>query len=345
MGGKGGEGTEACESVAESDKHIKWKNLAAGRLLKEFNDNVKKCRVELPLKAPTSDNQRRVGDAVLVFDEVDEQLGEGIVVEVQHKNHSKDIEATTADYISQNYSVVWTDGSDYSKDHFRLAEIDLRKRAQEAAWPGFVPEKDKWWTATYNYQNQQQKWTLRFDSGVFESRVPATLPTDWVDEESKRIWREQCWETIFSPPEPRYLFRQGNQTKVPATFSPDIVKEEIKAAYRNAPWDKIVSQKTKTDELLDVGKSVVEIPVNFPKNIESELQRRVETKAVEDPPERPNTCFDDVQCHVCGCYWYIEEERDHCERCGTKVDFHWNKATNRISEIPDYAESTERNGS
>lgn len=111
---KGGDGDSECESVAESDKHIKWKSLAAERLEESFSGNVEECTIEKGLAAPVSDHDRRVGDVVLIFDERDEQLGEGLVVEVQHKNHSKDIDATTRDFIAQDFAVVWTDSNDYS---------------------------------------------------------------------------------------------------------------------------------------------------------------------------------------------------------------------------------------
>lgn len=200
--GEGSGGSEACESVAESDKHIKWKNLAAERLMDEFGDNVAECRVEMELRAPESDKDRRVGDAVLVFDEFDEQLGRGIVVEVQHKNHSKDIGETTADYISQDFSVVWTYESDYSKDHCRLAEVDFRQRAFEEAWPEYTPSNDRWWSTEHNFKSQQKKWRSAFESGLAESGAPATLPQEWCDEQAREIWESQYWYSLFGAQDP-----------------------------------------------------------------------------------------------------------------------------------------------
>lgn len=56
MGGGGGGSPDlsACELVAESDKHLKWKNFAAERLANEFEGNVASCRVEQGMDAPES---------------------------------------------------------------------------------------------------------------------------------------------------------------------------------------------------------------------------------------------------------------------------------------------------
>ncbi|WP_152422740.1 hypothetical protein [Natrialba taiwanensis] len=196
MGG-GGDGSAACETVAESDKHIKWKNLAAQQLLAEFSDNVGKCRVEMGLRAPISDKNRRVGDTVLLFEERDAQLGRGIVVEVQHKNHTKDIKATTADYVGQDLSVVWTYDDDYATDRCKLTEVDFRKRAQDAVWPDYAPEESTWLKPQYNFKSHEPKWTNAYDTGLTETAVPARLPPDYYDTKARDIWESQYWYHLF----------------------------------------------------------------------------------------------------------------------------------------------------
>ncbi|GAA0683027.1 hypothetical protein GCM10009020_35520 [Natronoarchaeum mannanilyticum] len=89
-GGSGGGGTD-CESVAESDKHLKWKSLAADQLETIFEDPHHRYSMERELAAPKSEKDKRVGDVVLRFEEPDRQFGKGIVAEVQHRNESKDI--------------------------------------------------------------------------------------------------------------------------------------------------------------------------------------------------------------------------------------------------------------
>lgn len=142
-GGKGGPGNP-CETVAESDKHKKWKSLAADRLLHYFGDNCRTCRMEMQLDAPESEKDHRIADALLLFDERDPQLGQGIVVEVQHKNESKDIDATTTDYLANDIAVVWTDGSDFGDNRMLLNEKNIRQRARNTAWPQNVPTVADW---------------------------------------------------------------------------------------------------------------------------------------------------------------------------------------------------------
>lgn len=195
--GEGGGGGAACEAVAESDKHLKWKNLAAERLSEVFNDQLSECRVGMELDAPVSEKGRRVGDVVVLFEGQDSQLGRGLVVEVQYRNHSKDVEETTQDYIAQDLAVVWTNESDYGSDRYQLAEVDLRNRAREVVWPTYVPKADQWWTPEYNHRAHQLKWQNSFRSELVQSGAPATLPPDWVDEKAREIWEAQYWPDLF----------------------------------------------------------------------------------------------------------------------------------------------------
>lgn len=197
MGGGEGGGSAACETVAESDKHIKWKNLAAQQLLHTFSGNVVKCRVEMGLDAPVSDKNRRVGDAVVLFEERDAQLGRGIVVEVQHKNQTKDIDATTVDYVEQDLSVVWTYEDDYGIDRCKLAEVDFRTRAEDEVWPDLTPEESTWWIPRHNFKAHEPKWVNAYETGLTETAVPARLPPDFYDEKAREIWESQYWNNIF----------------------------------------------------------------------------------------------------------------------------------------------------
>jgi len=97
MGHGEGGGNSSCESVSESNEHKVWKSFAADALLNSFGDLVdewvgyddvqkRELDKERGLDAPKSAKNWRVGDVVLNFSERDEQLGEGIIVEVQHRN-------------------------------------------------------------------------------------------------------------------------------------------------------------------------------------------------------------------------------------------------------------------
>lgn len=235
MGQGSGGGGAACESVAESNLHIKWKNLAAERLANEFSDNLKECTVEKELAAPTSDKQRRVGDAVLTFEERDVELGDGIVVEVQHRNHGKNIQETTRDYIDQDHSVVWTTEDDYDVDRCRLAEVDFRARAKDSVWPEFVPDTSSWAQNRVTYPEIQGGWRATLQSGLGVSGAEAILPPDWFDEEARRIWESQDWDGLFSPPEDFLDF--WDFSEVPASIPRHWYLPTTLEYWRSEDWD------------------------------------------------------------------------------------------------------------
>lgn len=189
--GEGGGGT-ACESVAESNKHKKWKSLAADRLEQLFEGNVAECRMERELGAPVSEKDRRNGDAVMEFESRDDQLGDGVVIEVQHRNESKDILETTSDYAEQGFAVVWTGADDYLVDRCRLTEADVRKRARDAVWPQEVPEQEEWWGVSA-FDRIQDGWT----SGEPSKEVPAEIVKDWVLPTPAEQWANTPWSARF----------------------------------------------------------------------------------------------------------------------------------------------------
>jgi len=132
MGGGGSGAKSDCETIAESTKHKVWKGFAADALLNMFGEGKveswagfddgekRELLQERSVDAPASEKEWRVGDVVMNFDERDEQLGNGIILEVQYKNKSKDENLVAKDYIEQDYSVVWLYEDDFAKDHCRL---------------------------------------------------------------------------------------------------------------------------------------------------------------------------------------------------------------------------------
>lgn len=212
-GGPGG-GVQDCDSVAESDEHLKWKNLAAQRLATAFDVPDECVRVEMGLEAPVSAKERRIGDAVLVFPDRDEQLGRGVVVEVQHRNDNKDIEETTADYIKQDFSVVWTDESDFADDHCRLVEVDFRHRAREAAWPEHVPSEEAWANDPNEYHRIQSRWQRAWADGLSISGATATLPPDWLDDLARRFYEETPWDELFTAETPEDIIQDIDTSEI-----------------------------------------------------------------------------------------------------------------------------------
>jgi predicted RNA-binding Zn-ribbon protein involved in translation (DUF1610 family) len=206
-GGDSAGGGTGC-SGGEGDQHRKWKNFAAERLAEVFND-VAEATVEKRLHAPHTDKDYRDADAVVTFSERDDQLGIGLAAEVQHKNHQKDIAATSRDYLKQDIAVAWLDQNDFSESGCRLNETDFRARAREIPSPGYFgagnlpnghPTRHHVDSRLYKIRNYRAdvnnpEWDHTLEPR--ESHVPAKIPGEYIDEHAQRIWRQQDWEKLF----------------------------------------------------------------------------------------------------------------------------------------------------
>lgn len=146
VGGGSGNGRQTeCSPVGESEIHKKLKNLALSGLLNIFENGIESYGIESgSFDAPLSGKEHRKPDAHIKFQDEHEVLGEGVVVEVQYKNESKDIDTTTKDFVEQNYSILWLGTDDFLKDRLRLSKADVFKKAREAVWPDLVPVKSDW---------------------------------------------------------------------------------------------------------------------------------------------------------------------------------------------------------
>jgi len=174
------------------------KSLAVSRLRNIFGDRAEECRPEKKLEsAPDSESDFRKADAYLKFEDWHHQLGKGIIAEVQYRNKGKDIEATTDDYVSQDYSVVWLYEEDFESDRCLLDEEDFLKRAAEAVWPDRAPHTSIWKDLKTDFRNIQSRWTQAWKDGLSVSGAPATLPPEWCDEEAQKIWQKQPWYLLF----------------------------------------------------------------------------------------------------------------------------------------------------
>ncbi|ELY68860.1 hypothetical protein [Natrinema versiforme] len=112
-------------SPGESATHLKWKSWAVSALRQRY-DNYHVCAPEVPIdvtRTETETDERRA-DALLEFNERNRFYGNGIIVEVQHLNVSKDIRGTTHDYLQEGYSVYWATEDDFENDRFDLERME-----------------------------------------------------------------------------------------------------------------------------------------------------------------------------------------------------------------------------
>lgn len=94
-------------SGGESDQHRTLKSIAVSTLRLQFPDH-NYCRPEVTFNTTHTDTDagHRRADAVVEFTEPNVFWGRGVIIEVQYRNHGKDLYATTHDYLSLGFSVT-----------------------------------------------------------------------------------------------------------------------------------------------------------------------------------------------------------------------------------------------
>jgi predicted small metal-binding protein len=202
----------------ESAVHRKLKSIAVSKLRSIFGEQAAACEPEVTLDAPKSDAADRRADALVRFDERDEQLGNGLIIEVQYKNKGKDRRATERDYLAQDYAVVWVTPYDYEDNELTHTERSLRLRARHAAIEHFHEFVD----VPDFYQRPRRRF---MDLDLSESAVPATIPADQYDRAARNLWEQQPWESLFSPPTDYLSEIEGKNVPVEIDVAPWLDKQ------------------------------------------------------------------------------------------------------------------------
>ncbi|QIB79056.1 hypothetical protein G3A49_13295 [Haloferax volcanii] len=228
-------GSSGCGGVGvsggESDLHLKMKSLAVSRLRELFSDELAECVPEKKMAAPVSNKDHRRADAFLRFEERDEQLGIGAVIEVQYRNEAKNLKETVSDYISQGYSIVWASEEDFADDRCLLDEEDIRQRARDEVWPNRVPDEYSWNTPVLDTRvlnnwsretkvvknndhstESEMAWLnnlLRLDEiqygldyGELVEQNPdreVHLPVEYLERLARQCYRDTAWDDLFEP--------------------------------------------------------------------------------------------------------------------------------------------------
>jgi hypothetical protein len=178
--------------------------------------------MEKELEAPESDRDRRIADTLILFEEVDEQLGQGIIAEVQHKHDQKNKKTVTEDYLAQNFAVVWLYSGHFSDDRCLLSEPRFRTLARES-----VPREEvlkclsESWTDWFHANKYIEKMRREMDLDSGMGKI--TLPPECVREILKSKWRETPWHEIISPPD-EFNWKKGAKTRIPVKFPPDTIQ-------------------------------------------------------------------------------------------------------------------------
>lgn len=176
-GGGGGGGGGA---GGESKKHKRRKYDALQVALTLFPDADYALEERIGEKQP---------DAKLVFDTPHSKYGKGLAIEYQHKNESKDIEATQEHFAKREFTTVWLwdEQYDYSTSP---PDIDFLDGEVYTPWPDAVPKREEW-RGLGHAQKQYQRWRRSHELGIKSVAVPATTFRDWFIPTQKEYWKHE----------------------------------------------------------------------------------------------------------------------------------------------------------
>ncbi len=178
----------------ESETHLMMKYTAKSTLDMKWEDAVVDTEVRFP-------KINRIADVVAKFDEPKSKLGNGIIVEAQYKNKDKAKLATTLDFLSEGYTVIWVDVDDYD-DSFHTVEF----KNVTQPFPTSVPPKHKWVEPFYHEFTR--------DIEPEEYMMEATLPKKFLESNSeilKRSWNKGKSEADYSL---EYELTENNASRV-----------------------------------------------------------------------------------------------------------------------------------
>ena len=138
-------------SFGESKQHRVMKSLAASGLRTRFltTEEIELCGTEVAVdvSGSASENSKRRADALIQFSEENRFFGEGVAVEVQHSNETKNIPLVTSDYLEVGFSVFWASVEDFTDDRFLLDRFEEAFSTRNGrAFAPYFADRDHIWS-------------------------------------------------------------------------------------------------------------------------------------------------------------------------------------------------------
>jgi len=180
--GQQAEGCTGSPTAAESDYHRYLKGVAASRLAAQFPEaNV---NVEVSISIPQEGNVReRRADVAVQLPENNPYWGAGLIIEVQYRNHSKNLLATTQDYLRAGYSVLWARPQDFDTE-------DLAWSTIQTAFENNKDENKPMAYAVYDFEPGDI--SLRPAPHLVWEDPRPNCEHDWVKESDTHIEHQYC---------------------------------------------------------------------------------------------------------------------------------------------------------
>jgi hypothetical protein len=303
----------------ESDIHERRKYACLAEALSRFDCDHWTTEMQIGEK---------IADAVVTLSEEHDDYGLGFCIEYQHRNTSKDLEATAQNYAKKGFTtlVLWDDQVD---ERSSITNVDLFGGMVATPFPKGLPNDAHEFDLTV-LQKARLQWVHDWYA-EWQHGAPATLPPEWCDEQSQQIWHAQPWDKIchglnISFDDDPYPTFPG----LGVTLPPEFVDEVAQISWKQN-WDECFKPPKHQDFSSEYEPPSIDIPFNQFISREQWVEwysnaRSEKRESIEKPPNP----FNDVQCWQCGTYWHYKQEHIECPHCGTRVDWPWNVATNRI---------------
>jgi ssDNA-binding Zn-finger/Zn-ribbon topoisomerase 1 len=169
-------------SPGESDYHAFLKGIAVSRLDAQFPDAS--VNVEASIRIPEEGHtDERRADVAVDLPENNPYWGEGLIIEIQYRNHSKNLLATTQDYLRAGYSVFWARTQDFDTE-------DLAWDTMQAAFENNANEDKSIAYAVYNFDPEDI--SLRPKPHLVWEDPRPDCEHDWTTESDVHIEHQSC---------------------------------------------------------------------------------------------------------------------------------------------------------
>jgi predicted RNA-binding Zn-ribbon protein involved in translation (DUF1610 family) len=197
----------ATESTGESATHARCVALAVEALKNKFKPQAKRYGAEITLDVSSSGsgNQVRQADALLQFKEENPYFGKGLIIEVQHRHHEKDIKSTTHDYLYKGYSVAWLSSSDFGEEELDYSVVDQAFAKEDGAG--------------YSVRNYSAKRFIDCESYYYGGEH------NWGTVPGYVLTCEEDYQICTS--RPCTLRRQNNEDREEYVYNPDVTKPDL----------------------------------------------------------------------------------------------------------------------
>jgi len=188
---------------AESSIHERRKKHALAHAKSQFEHKESALEERLNGKQP---------DAKITFAEPHDRYGNGFAIEYQHKNSSKDIDASASAFAEAGYTTVVLRDKHFPEEMSGVPDIDFFGGRVTTPLVGALPDDAHAMSPYESVKvkvNQQTDWTRRRTGTLRDTNsdriCEAPLPVEWHAKQTRKLWENNSWvkkdlfsETVFN---------------------------------------------------------------------------------------------------------------------------------------------------